>query len=97
MNRPTNNPVTKHWLADQFEKNLFAIIVGAAFIYTTSQTTDAVTANDIRATDQRLGGIEARIGVNAADIQTLREVDAASVQERKDIQRRLSNLEVAGK
>jgi hypothetical protein len=61
MSRPMNNPAPKHWIIEQIERNLFAIIAGAALIYSTSQTADAVTARDLDAISNKLTNIETKL------------------------------------
>lgn len=78
MNRQTNDYASKHWLIEQIEKNLFAIIAGVAFVWTTSQTADAVTAKDMRAIEKRLDSIDAKLvdrrGFMGCAIRTLDKV-----------------------
>lgn len=78
MNRQMNSPVHKHWILEQLDKNLFALVAGAVVIWTTSQTADAVTAKDMRAIEKRLESIDDKLrdrrGFMGCAIRTLDKV-----------------------
>lgn len=56
--RPNEN---KHWVVEQFEKNLFAILVGGAMIWSTFQTSDADTSRSLVEIEKRLAGIDEKL------------------------------------
>lgn len=53
------NDESNNWLLEQIKQNLFVILVGGTFVYSTFHNADATTSRDISEINQKLEKLDA--------------------------------------